>query len=55
VQLNTNALSLAQLADELGFSTSAAFQRAFKTWTGSPPGAYRQHVARPHPEDRIKA
>ena len=33
---------LAVIADELGFSDSAGFQRAFKAWTGSPAGAYRR-------------
>lgn len=42
VRLNTSEVPLAQLALELGFADTAAFQRAFKGWTGSTPGSYRQ-------------
>lgn len=44
-RLNTSSVPLAELAMELGFSDSTAFQRAFKLWTGSPPGAYRKRAA----------
>ena len=42
VRLSTGNPPLAVLAAELGFSDSAAFQRAFKTWTGSSPGSYKK-------------
>lgn len=41
VRLTTTADTLPHLAADLGFTDSTAFQRAFKGWTGSAPGAYR--------------
>lgn len=42
VRLVSPAVPLSTIANELGFSDSAVFQRAFKSWTGSAPGTYRQ-------------
>jgi AraC-like DNA-binding protein len=39
--------SIAEIAFVLGFSEVSAFHRAFKRWTGSTPGAYRQSRAAP--------
>lgn len=41
VLLDRPELSLQDIATRLGFSESAAFNRAFKKWTGMTPGAYR--------------
>lgn len=40
--LDRPELPLQDIAIQLGFSESAAFNRAFKKWTGSTPGAYRE-------------
>ncbi len=40
--LSDNQLSLGEIAFTLGFSSSGAFQRAFKRWTGETPGRYRE-------------
>jgi AraC-like DNA-binding protein len=36
--------SVDDLARRLGFSEASAFRRAFRRWTGSPPGAYRMNA-----------
>lgn len=41
-RLSSSKVSLVQLANELGFSDSPTFQRAFKRWTGQPCSAYRR-------------
>jgi len=40
--LQEHDFSIQDIAEQLGFSESAAFARAFKKWTGFSPGAYRQ-------------
>lgn len=41
-RLHTSDVPLSKLAVELGFSDTAAFQRAFKGWTGMAAGGYRR-------------
>jgi len=43
-QLCHSSKSVAEIAVELGFAETSAFHRAFKKWTGSNPGAYRQRM-----------
>ena len=35
------AETVEELSERLGFSEPSAFRRAFRRWTGSPPGSYR--------------
>jgi AraC-like DNA-binding protein len=38
-----------ELSDRLGFSEPSAFRRAFRRWTGNPPGSYRLVPEQPGP------
>jgi AraC-like DNA-binding protein len=49
--LRLPAKTVAEVADELGFSEPSAFNRAFKRWTGLPPGEYVRAALRPLPND----
>ena len=40
-------LPITKIAQRLGFSEPSAFNRAFKTWTGVTPGAYRKPIESP--------
>ncbi|MFA5664272.1 AraC family transcriptional regulator [Castellaniella sp.] len=43
--LNKTAQPVAAIGNSLGFEDPAAFNRAFRQWTGSAPGAYRKRPA----------
>ncbi|MFL6171452.1 MAG: AraC family transcriptional regulator [Marmoricola sp.] len=40
--LNTTSLSVAQVADRLGYADASSFSRAFQKWTSTTPGAFRR-------------
>lgn len=42
--LNKTDTPIATIGNDLGFEDPAAFNRAFKMWTGSTPGAYRRQA-----------
>lgn len=42
VLLSRGTQSIALIAEQMGYSEASAFQRAFKQWTGVPPGEYRR-------------
>lgn len=44
--LADRALGLAEIAGRIGFADLATFSRAFKRWTGVPPGQYRSRLSR---------
>jgi AraC-like DNA-binding protein len=44
--------AIKEIADRLGFSEVSAFHRAFKRWTGTTPGQYRNAHRRSASADR---
>jgi AraC-like DNA-binding protein len=40
--LNATSLSVAQVADRLGYADASSFSRAFHKWTSTTPGAFRR-------------
>lgn len=40
--LENGKMSIAQIAEMIGYGSEAAFNRAFRRWNGSPPGALRR-------------
>ena len=52
LSLASGGHALGELADRLGYSTEAAFSRAFKRTTGLSPGSVKRHEARGR-DDRI--
>lgn len=48
--LETTAMTLHEIADEMGFSDASNFRRAFKKWTGVAPSTIRQGLGAPLPQ-----
>ncbi len=44
--LRRSRKSVAEIARALGYADPAHFSRAFKSWTGEPPSAFRKRLAR---------
>jgi AraC-like DNA-binding protein len=42
--LRSTRLSIAEIADRFGYSSPTNFDRAFRSWTGTSPAAYRRRV-----------
>lgn len=51
-RLISSQAPLIKIAEEIGFADAASFQKAFKTWTGFPPGAYRRRADLPRSWNR---
>lgn len=49
--LETTAMTLHEIADEMGFSDASNFRRAFKKWTGVAPSSIRQGLSSPLPRN----
>jgi AraC-like DNA-binding protein len=49
--LRDNSLSLAQIAQRLGYSDATAFSRAYRNWTGLPPSAVRGSASARQPPE----
>ena len=43
--LSATALSVAQVAENLGYADASSFSRAFQKWTSTTPGAFRRESA----------
>jgi AraC-like DNA-binding protein len=46
---------LASIAEEVGYESEAAFNRAFKREFGVPPGTWRRNAAGPGTPERLRA
>lgn len=46
--MSTTNLSMAIIADQLGFTDSTTFSRAFKQWTGHPPSKFKRSFSLSH-------